>query len=252
HECAHGVASALLGQPSQEMELTPLGAVLRLEDEERLPPLRRFVMLAAGPAMTLLLCALSLHLTRTGVLPISLGKRVFAANLALLLLNLLPALPLDGGRMLSLLLGRFLRADAVARIMRTTGTLLGVAAIVLSVCLAWQQGSMNLSLASAGCFLMYTAAQATTTQALHELRRLMDRKITLEGRGFAPVWRMAVMADQPLHRVVRLVHPSKVTEFVVMERGTMRVLGVLTEAEAIGGWLDSPQMRCGEGMKGTL
>lgn len=249
HECAHGVASALLGQPPQEMELTPLGAVLRLEDEDRLPPLRRFVMLAAGPAMTLLLCALSLHLTRTGVLPISLGKRVFAANLALLLLNLLPALPLDGGRMLSMVLSCFLRGEVTARIMRVLGTLLGFAAIVLSICLAWQQGSMNLSLASVGCFLMYTAAQATTTQALHELRRLMDRKIALEARGHAPVRYVAILDGQPIQRALRLLAPRALTAFTVLQRGTLRQLGQLDEHQLISACFDRPEMSCGEALE---
>ena len=102
---------------------------------------------------------------------------------------------------------------------------------------------------TAGCFLMYSAATATTTQAMAEMRRLMDRKTLLEGRGYAPVRRVAVIADVPLHRAVRLLHPRRLTEFVVTERGTMRVLGVLTEAEAVSAWLDAPPKRCGEALR---
>ena len=68
HEAAHGAAAALAGEPPLEMELTPLGAVLRLEDAERMPAGKRLLMLAAGPAMTLLLCFLSLRMTEWGVL----------------------------------------------------------------------------------------------------------------------------------------------------------------------------------------
>lgn len=248
HEGAHALAAMMMGQPPQEIELSPMGAVMRLEDEEQLPPLRRCVMLAAGPAMTALLCVLAMRLTAVGWLSQSSGRALFLANAAILMVNLLPALPLDGGRLLALLLGRFWRGETVRRVMRALGTMMGLAAIGGSLWLAWRYGGFNWSLAAAGCFLMYSAATATTTQAMAEMRRLMDRKITLEGRGFAAVSRIAVMADLPLHRAVRLLHPSRVTEFAVVERGSMRVLGVLTEAEAIGAWLDAPHMRCGEAL----
>ena len=55
--------------------------------------------------MTALLAWLSIRLTAWGWLPHSMGKRLFLSNAAILAVNLLPALPLDGGRLLSLLLG---------------------------------------------------------------------------------------------------------------------------------------------------
>lgn len=244
HECAHALAAAILGQPPREMELTPLGAVLRLEDEERLPPLRRLLMLAAGPAMTLLLCLLALRMTAWGWLPVAVGRRLFTANLAILAVNLLPALPLDGGRILTLLLACLLRPETVRRIVRALGTLLGLAAIGGSLWLSWRFGGWNWSLAAAGCFLLYSASTATTTLALHELRRLMDRKIALESRGHASVHRMAILADQPLHRAVRLLHPRALTEFAVTERATLRPMGILTEERLIARYLEQPDMTC--------
>lgn len=249
HEGAHALAATLLGQPPEEIEVTPMGAVMRLEDEERLPPLRRALMLAAGPVMTALLALLALQLTALGWMNMATGRALFLSNVTILMVNLLPALPLDGGRMLTLLLSCFLRAETVRRIVRTLGTVLGLAAIGGSLWLSWRFGGWNWSLAAAGCFLMYSAATATTTQAMAELRRLMDRKTLLEGRGYAPVRRVAVIADVPLHQAMRLLHPRRLTEFVVTERGTMRAIGVLTEAEAVGAWLDAPQMQCGEALR---
>lgn len=246
HEGAHALASTLLGQPPGEIELSPMGAVMRLEDEERLSPLRRAAMLAAGPAMTALLCVLAIRLTAAGWLPQSGGRALFLANAAILMVNLLPALPLDGGRLLALLMGCFFRGETVRRVMRALGTALGLAAIGASLWLAWRFGGFNWSMAAAGCFLMYAAPVATTTQAMAEMRRLMDRKIALEGRGFAAVQRIAVMADLPLHRAVRLLHQGRLTEFAVMERGTMRNLGVMTEAEVVSAWLRQPEGRCGD------
>ncbi len=246
HEGAHGLAAQLCGQPPREMELTPLGALLRLEDEERLPAVKRLAVLAAGPGMTLLLCFLAGRSTACGWLTVQDGRTLFAANLAILLVNLLPALPLDGGRMLALLLSCLLRGATAGRVMRALGTAMGIAAIGVSAWTSWQHGSWNWSLAAAGCFLLYSASTATTTLAMAEMRRLMDRKTALEARGHAPVRRIAVLAGQPLHRAVRLLHPRHLTELVVMEQGTMRTMGLLTEERLISCYLDDPQLCCAE------
>lgn len=251
HEAAHGLAAYLLGQPPQEIELTPMGALLRLEDEERLPPLRRALMLAAGPAMTLLLCLLAIRLTADGWLAQSAGRTLFLANAAILMVNLLPALPLDGGRLMALLLGRFLRGDVVARVMRATGTVLGLAAVGGSVWLAWQYGGFNWSMAVAGCFLMYSAAASTTTLTMHHLRALMERKTQLEGRGHMPMRRVAILAGLPLHEAVRLLTPNRLTEFALLQQGTMAPAGMLTEARLIVAYLEKPQMTCAEAAQST-
>lgn len=241
HEGAHALTATLLGQAPREIEITPMGAVMRLEDEERLPPLRRMLMLAAGPGMSALLAALAIRLTAQGWLAPPLGRTLFLSNAAILMVNLLPALPLDGGRLLALLLGCFLRGETVRRIMRTGGTLIGAATVAGSLYLAWRYGAWNWSLAAAGCFLMYAAATATTNLALHELQGLMARRLLLEKRGYAPLRRIAVLPGMPLHRAVRLLSPRVMTEFCLMEQGTMRSLGTLREDQLISAWLDAPE-----------
>ena len=157
HEGAHGAAAALLGCPPAAIEVTPLGALMRLEDEAALPPGKRAVMLLAGPAATLLLCWAALVLTRIGVLDRHTGRLIFMANLSILLITLLPALPLDGGRLLALLLSLRFRGDTVRRILRIIGVILGAGCVAGNILLTWTLGGWNLSLACAGCVLLYAA-----------------------------------------------------------------------------------------------
>lgn len=90
HEGAHAAVSAALGNPPRDVEITPLGALMRLEDEDALPPLKRFAVLLAGPAVTLVLAFGAIWLTRAGTLSMDLGRLVFSSNLAILLINLRP------------------------------------------------------------------------------------------------------------------------------------------------------------------
>jgi len=246
HEGAHAAMASLFGHPPGELELTPLGAVMRMEEEEKLPVWKRTAMIAAGPLMTLLLCFLALHGTVAGMLPVESGRRLFSANAAILAVNLLPALPLDGGRLLALLLTCFLRPEQQRTVMRAAGTALGVAVIGGSVWLAWQFGRWNWSLAAVGCFLLYSSALATTTAAMAELRMLMDRKISLEVHGQMPIkWRM-LLSDQRVCRAIRLLDPRAVTCFMLTERGSMKQFGWLTEQEVISTYLAQPEVTCGE------
>ena len=240
HEAAHAVVSAAFGKPPQEIELTPLGMLMRLEEDEALPPLKRCLTVLAGPGMTLLLCVIALAGTKHGLLGYDAGRALFMSNLSILLLNMLPALPLDGGRLLAQALALRLPLTAANRIMRALGTLTGLGCIALNLYLTWRLGGWNLSLTAAGCFLMYSAAVSTTSQAMAQLRSFTDRKIRLESKGSLPVSWMAVCASMTVQQAARRLHPRRYTIFTVVEEGSQRRLGELHEQEVIASALTEP------------
>lgn len=240
HECAHALMSAAFGKPPEDIEITPLGALMRLDDDEALEPSRRLLVLLAGPVMTLLLCYLALFLTQSGWLPWATGRQLFLCNAAMLLINLLPALPLDGGRIVALLLSMVMPRETVRTALRAVGTAMGAACVLLNLWLSWRGGGWNLSLAAAGCFLMYSAARSTTSYAMAELRDFMDRKIRLESRGvMACRWVMAT-EDATLRQAVRCLHPRRYTMFC-LDGG-----GHLSEQEVMAAYLDHPSRVLGE------
>ncbi len=98
HEGGHLCACCCLGVRVRAVRITFCGAELLLEELQR--PLQRLTVAAAGPAVNLL-CAFAVALA----FPQMPWAQLFAgANLILGLFNLLPILPLDGGRILLALL----------------------------------------------------------------------------------------------------------------------------------------------------
>ncbi len=249
HECAHAMTAAAFGQRPHSIELTPLGAVMRLEDEACLPAVKRGLMLLAGPVMTLLLCWCALSLAKVHLISMELGRMLFLSNLSILLLNLLPALPLDGGRLLSLVLECLLPLRTVNRIMRTIGSSLGIGMILINLYISWKYGGWNLSLACAGCCLVYTAVIATTTQALAELRQLMDRKIAFERTMQRKICWIAVPVTLSLRRLIQLLPTGKMAMFIGLGAGTMKPYGWLSEQEIIQHYLQKPQSSYEEVLK---
>lgn len=239
HECAHAGVAAALGYPPDEMEVIPMGAMMRLEQEDSMPWGRAVLMLLAGPAMTAALCWGSLTLTRLGLLSAGTGAMLFMSNLTLLMLNLLPSMPLDGGRLLMQMLRLFLRDASARAVMRIVSTLIGVGCMLGNLWYSWHNGGWNLSLACAGCVMLYGGAAGTRTNALHELQMFLDRKIRLESRKAIPVHSLVILENVSLRRAVVMLHPRRYTHYWVMDDG-LHSDTVLTETQMIEAYLRAP------------
>lgn len=103
HELAHSVVAKMYGLPVRRITLYLLGGVSEIEQEPPTPG-KEFVVAAVGPALSLGLAgagaAADVFLINDGGIPEMLIWQLWLSNLIVGLFNLLPGLPLDGGRML--------------------------------------------------------------------------------------------------------------------------------------------------------
>ncbi|HEX4814311.1 MAG TPA: site-2 protease family protein, partial [Nonomuraea sp.] len=103
HELAHSVLAKAYGLPVRRITLYLLGGVSEIEKEPPTPG-KEFAIAAAGPALSLGLAGLGLaadvYLVNDGGIAEALTWQLWVANLIVGVFNLLPGLPLDGGRML--------------------------------------------------------------------------------------------------------------------------------------------------------
>ena len=234
HEAAHGLVSTLLGQQPNSVEITPLGAVMRLDEEEHLLPVKRLLVILAGPAMSLVLCWASV-LFQTPI-----RQALFLSNLSIVLMNLLPVLPLDGGRLLMLLLDRFFSKPVATRVIKCISIAVGAGLIMLNVWYSWQYGGWNLSLTFAGCCIIYSASVLSVTSAMAEMRYFLDRKIMLERKGRIHTLWMTVQHNVPISKLVRFLPAGKMAVFACAEAGTGRIIGYMHELDLIQIYMNRP------------
>ncbi|GAB7034557.1 site-2 protease family protein [Streptomyces sp. NPDC021749] len=102
HELAHTVAALRFKLPVRRIQLQFFGGVSEIEKESESPG-REFVLAFVGPLLSLLLAAVfyaGMQLVEPGTVPGVLLAGLMISNLIVAIFNLLPGLPLDGGRML--------------------------------------------------------------------------------------------------------------------------------------------------------
>ncbi|MCT9078425.1 site-2 protease family protein [Streptomyces fulvoviolaceus] len=102
HELAHTVAALRFKLPVRRIQLQFFGGVSEIEKEAETPG-REFVLAFVGPLLSLVLAGLfylALQPVQPGTVPGVLLAGLMISNLIVAAFNLLPGLPLDGGRML--------------------------------------------------------------------------------------------------------------------------------------------------------
>jgi Zn-dependent protease len=184
HELGHAVVARAVGVPIRGITLFLFGGVAEMEDE---PPTAgsEFLMAVAGPAVSAALAVLLWFLAGLVAIPwlAFLLRHLAMINVAVLVFNLVPAFPLDGGRVLRSVLwaalGDLRRATYWAALAGQTfaGILLALGILVL---LKWDVVS-GLWLCLIALFLREAARgsyqQVLVRQALHgePVSRFMTR-----------------------------------------------------------------------------
>ncbi|MFF5551816.1 site-2 protease family protein [Streptomyces olivaceoviridis] len=102
HELAHTIAAIRFKLPVRRIQLQFFGGVSEIEKEAETPG-REFVLAFVGPLLSLVLAGLfylAMKPVEPGTVPGVLLAGLMVSNLIVAIFNLLPGLPLDGGRML--------------------------------------------------------------------------------------------------------------------------------------------------------
>jgi Zn-dependent protease len=235
HELGHALTAKRYGIRTRDITLLPIGGVARLERMPR-EPREELLVALAGPAVNVAIAALlfmwlkfSGGLPRftdatslsTGFLDRTFAARLLAVNLWLVLFNLIPAFPMDGGRVLRALLamrtGDYAQAtETAARVGRFFALIFGIVGLFVIG---------NPFLVFIALFVWLGAAgeaAAAQTSAM------------LDG---VPIQRMMItdvhtlQPGNPLSQAVRLILDGFQQDFPVVENGTVR--GMLTRASLI-------------------
>ena len=234
HELSHSVVARAFSLPVRRILLYPLGGFSEIEREPPTPG-REFLVSAAGPLLSLALAAVGFGLDRlfhpTGVAGVLLGQLV-VANLLVGVFNLLPGLPLDGGRMLRAgvwkLTGRA-SSGTVAAAWAGRGLALAVLIVPLVFLLGGSQSASAGSRLPDALWLAVIAAFMWTgaTQSLRA-SRVRERLPSLQARLLARR-AIPIPSSLPLAEAIRRADAAQARALVVVDHED-RPIAIVSEA----------------------
>jgi Zn-dependent protease/predicted transcriptional regulator len=232
HEFGHALAAQKYGIGTKDIVLYPIGGVARLE---KLPedPKQELWVAIAGPLVNIaLFLILSVVLSFTGfnlenleleelkIRPNTILMYIASANLILALFNLLPAFPMDGGRVLRALLSIRLPRAKATQIAGGIGQFLAIFFIFFGL-------FNNPILVLIGIFIFLgAAAEVNHTQQESFLKGYKVKD--------AIMMKFQIISfDSPLSKAVEKLLNSQATHFVVVRDDV--AVGTLSRSEIIKG-----------------
>jgi Zn-dependent protease/CBS domain-containing protein len=244
HELSHSLVARGFGLPVRRILLYPLGGFSEIEREPQTPG-REFLVSAAGPALSLSLAAVGYGLMQvvpTGIAG-TLVSQLRWANLIVGVFNLLPGLPLDGGRMLRAAIWKVTGRPATSTIAAAwAGRVIAVGLFVVPFATGALTGTggdlvTEVWLAVIAAFMWTGAGQAIKATRFRErLPALQARKLARKA--------VSVAADTPLAEAIRRADESKARAVVVVDHddkpiAILNETAVMATPEQRRPWIDA-------------
>ena len=247
HEAGHLIAAGCMRIQVWEIELSPIGGLMTLDQPEALPPARGFILAFAGPLFSLVGCYLSGLLGSLGI-SLAFCQALAQSSLLLCLLNLLPVLPLDGGCMIRALLYPHFSWQRVSRILTRMGYLVSAMLCALSLYFALQ-GKIVLSPMLAGLYLFYAAVCEERQAIGRYITSLIGRRRKLEDWQAIKAEILAVSGDMPVSRLPMQLRSGRYHIVQVLSPDSMNRLFELDERDICEMLMDHMNETVGESMK---
>ena len=230
HELGHALAARLLGERICTVELAPFGGVMTYAPGySPAKGLRGIALAAAGPLGNELALLLLGVATRSELLCSLMNgellRQMIGANAAMLALNLLPALPLDGGRIVFCAGYYLFGVSALSLLLCALGMALGLFLCSLAVYGALALGTLNLSLMIVGGYLTVCAVQGRDALLSENLYAVVHERMQSGGQRCARAVLLRVGGETPLYALIPHMAKTRACVLVLEEGGAPVLLG---------------------------
>lgn len=239
HEFAHSLQALKYGIPVHDITLMPMGGLARIEEIPEEPG-KEIRLAIAGPLVNFIIAALlfgvGLLLDTRAIISLdelyrSMGQvswngllaYLTMTNLLLGLFNLVPAYPMDGGRILRALLAKRMGRAKATQI----ATIIGQGLAFLMGLWGFMNGSYTLVLVAIFVW-MGAGGENKDVQTKHALSDFSVRQAMTRASH-------TLKANDSLSKAVDYTLTSFQADFPVLEWGTNQVVGLLCETDLIKG-----------------
>ena len=231
HELTHVAVAVRLGVGVAYVEIQPFGICARLKSEVIKSPPAEIAIALAGPLSNFVFAAAA-YLARYAL---SINKQYteyfILCNLAIAIVNLVPALPLDGGRVLRAALT--IRLGALRAYNITVGfSKIPIALLAVLSIYAYLTASFNFSLILIGAFLLGNLFAEQRNISAQALRELLYYRSKLEKDELTRTTVITARGSTPARKILRRLSYSNYHIIHVVD-DKLRVVKTLTEGQLL-------------------
>lgn len=229
HELTHYLTARILGFSGFDIEILPIGAVLKVKDLDEASPKQDLIISLSGPLLNLLLAAIFYALFLSFHSPYL--YLLYKSNLSIGVFNLIPAFPLDGGRVLRDILSTktiYRRANEISvRVSMVLGTIF---MFVYFVSVTANKSNFNLGLIS--IFILISSIKEKERIVYLIMGHIIKKKYRFIKRGYIENRSISIFCKKDLLSVLGMIDKNKYNIFTVLDEN-MNVLEILYEEEII-------------------
>ncbi len=230
HELSHVLCALALKVQVKSIVLMPFGMAVRMPSNLMKFPKKEILIALSGPFSNVLMLVFAYLLSRAQMITANLFL-FYVANISVLLLNLIPIPPLDGGRVARAVLFHYFGIAQGVKCMKVLSKVcivfllgLGILAAVLS------RG--NLSLLIICAFLIYSLAEEKRNSEILVMRSFLYEKERLNKSGMIPAKHILMQEDVPLKTFLRKLNYSSFYLVTVVD-SALSPLVTVTESDVV-------------------
>lgn len=228
HEAAHAMAARLVGYTVREVELLPFGGVARIDRLSEADSQNDLFVALVGPLASFVMAAviaiLSHYLHNWD------WQFFLQTNLMLGWFNLIPALPLDGGRILRAWLAQLCGYRKATTVAVLISWLISGGFIVVAVLQFIYQSDINLTLLCAAGFIIFASRRESAAAGFRAMRILSQKKAELMRRGVMPASHFTAVEDCLVRDVIPLFQSEQYHLILIVDK-EFRLRGTVTETD---------------------
>lgn len=231
HELVHYLACLFFGYSGFDIEITPIGTSLKLDDLNFCTPLEDLIISLSAPIINLLFAFIFYQLFKIN--QDNYIKVLFLGNLYIGVFNLIPAIPLDGGRALrDILCFNIVYKKADKILIRIS---LCISALLLAFFIfSLSKGNGFFGIALAAILIFYTSMKERERIVYLIMADIINKRIKFKRRGYLENRSIAIHYEKDLLCAMGLLDKNKYCMFTVLD-DEMRLIDLVYEDELIEG-----------------
>lgn len=235
HELGHTLTAYFFGYHVEYIEIFPFGGVAKISESIGVDPWEEIIIAAAGPFTSFLLALIGYHASAMFSIQQEWITFYIIANLVIGFFNLLPIIPLDGGRILRAYLAYFVGFKRATKISLWMSKILCLGLSIFGLYTV-KHNPVNIMLPFLAIFIYIAAKREYSMAAFVFIKDITEKKQYLLSKGILKTKNLVAVQDSSVKEVMNQFLPRKYHIVTVMDT-RCNIVGTLTENQMLEGML---------------